>query len=117
MTEGLYNLQNSLDEDAHGMIAFSTENFQADQVVIFFITNVDTWHLKITMTDEKHLKCYNNTPLAKSHVAMWAAAIQYMQAPKPKKMHVISNWYCKHVNTMGIHYKNGRRSYPVNFYY
>jgi|688.fasta_scaffold288245_1 hypothetical protein len=70
------------------------------------------------MNDEKHLNAtIILTPLAKSYVAVRATAIQYMPAPKPKKMFVISNLYCKHVNTMGIHYKNGRRSYPVNFYY
>ena len=52
MTEELYHLWYSLDEDAHGWIVFSTENFTGSMGFSGFTD--------ITRGGEKHLKCFPN---------------------------------------------------------
>ena len=45
MTEELYNLWYSIDEDAHGLIVSSTEDFTGSTCYSDHISNVDTYDI------------------------------------------------------------------------
>ena len=81
MTEELYHLWYSIDEDVHELIAFSTEDLKAAQVaVISLFPMLILEILNITRGDEnlKHIKCFTNTNTIRKIVdAMLAAATQF----------------------------------------